>query len=174
MQVLLINKNDFKEFKQLSRGVDIERIEHYITEAQDMDIRKLICDKFYFDIIKNWQSPAYQKLIHGETYTDEEEIERKYKGLKPVLVYYAYSRYCMRGSVVDTSFGMVQKTSENSQPISGSEKRDMRDRSIQTALQYWLDVQKYLKDKEENFPKWKDCGDCSENAKRSTSKIEII
>lgn len=174
MQVLLINKNDFKEYKQLSKGVDIERIEHYITEAQDIDIRKLICDKFYFDIIKNWQLPSYQKLIHGETYTDEDDIEREYKGLKPVLVYYAYSRYCMRGSVVDTAFGMVQKTSENSQPISGTEKRDMRDTSIQTALQYWIDVQKYLKEKEETFPKWKDCCGCSDSRIRSSSKIEII
>ncbi len=173
MAVLLINKNDFKEFKQLSKGVDIERIEQYITEAQDIDIRSLICDEFYFDIIKNWQEPAYQKLIHGETYTDADNIEREYKGLKTVIVYYAYSRYCMRGSVVDTGFGMVQKTSESSQPISGTEKRDMRDSSIQTALRYWMDVKKYLEEKESTFPKWLKCSQC-DNKNKTTSKIEVI
>lgn len=173
MPVLLINKNDFKEFKQISKGRDIELIEQYVTEAQDIDIRSLICDKFYFDILKNWQLPAYQKLIHGETYTDEDGVEIEYKGLKPVLVYYAYSRYCMRGSVVDTAFGMVQKTNENSQPISGAEKRDMRDTSIHTALRYWLDVKKYLKEKEETFPKWSECNECKRSNK-SSSKFDVI
>lgn len=173
MPVLLINKNDFKEFKQISKGRDIELIEQYVTEAQDIDIRSLICDKFYFDILKNWQLPAYQKLIHGETYTDEDGVEIEYKGLKPVLVYYAYSRYCMRGSVVDTAFGMVQKTNENSQPISGVEKRDMRDTSIHTALRYWLDVKKYLKEKEETFPKWSECNECKSSSK-SSSKFDVI
>lgn len=173
MPVLLINKNDFKEFKQISKGRDIELIEQYVTEAQDIDIRSLICDKFYFDILKNWQLPAYQKLIHGETYTDEDGVEIEYKGLKPVLVYYAYSRYCMRGSVVDTAFGMVQKTSENSQPISGAEKRDMRDTSIHIALRYWLDVKKYLKEKEETFPKWSECNECKSSSK-SSSKFDVI
>jgi hypothetical protein len=173
MPVLLINKNDFKEFKQISKGRDIELIEQYVTEAQDIDIRSLICDKFYFDILKNWQLPAYQKLIHGETYTDEDGVEIEYKGLKPVLVYYAYSRYCMRGSVVDTPFGMVQKTNENSQPISGAEKRDMRDTSIHTALRYWLDVKKYLKEKEETFPKWSECNECKSSSK-SSSKFDVI
>mgnify|MGYP000010403074 CR=1 FL=1 len=173
MAVLLINKNDFKEFKQLSKGVDIERIEQYITEAQDIDIRKLICDDFYFDIIKNWQEPAYKKLLHGETYTDADDIEREYKGLKTVIVYFAYSRYCMRGGVVDTGFGMVQKVNENSQAISGTEKRDMRDSSIQTALTYWVDVKTYLEEKKSTFPKWQKCNSCGSQSK-STSKIEVI
>lgn len=152
MPVLLINKNDFKEFKQISKGRDIELIEQYVTEAQDIDIRSLICDKFYFDILKNWQLPAYQKLIHGETYTDEDGVEIEYKGLKPVLVYYAYSRYCMRGSVVDTAFGMVQKTNENSQPISISRKKRYERYINSYSVALLVRCKKIPEGKRRNFP----------------------
>lgn len=172
MPVLLINKNDFREYKQLSKGRDLEVVEQYIQEAQDIDLRELMCDSFYFDLIKNWQEPEYQKLIHGGSYTDADGIQREYKGLKAALVYFSYARYVMRSSSVDTAFGMVQKTDANSQPVPLSEKRDIRDSSIQTANRYWLDVKKYLDEKEDVFTKWKDCCGCSEN--KNKSKVDII
>lgn len=157
---LLINKNDFKEYRQLSKGRDVELIETYIQEAQELDLKNLLCRAFYFDVLNNYQQPAYQALIHGETYTDAEGNTIEFKGLKAVLVYYAYARYVMRSSATDTPFGMVQKTTEFSQPVSSSEKRDMRDRCIVDAGEYWKECKLYLDFKEETFPKWAECADC--------------
>lgn len=157
---LLINKNDFKEYRQLSKGRDVELIESYIQEAQEFDLKNLLCRTFYFDLINNYQQPAYQALIHGETYTDADGNSIEFKGLKAVIVYYAYSRYVMQSSAIDTPFGMVQKTTEFSQPVSLSEKRDISDRAAISAAAYWEECKLYLDKKSDTFPKWKECSDC--------------
>jgi hypothetical protein len=159
MAVLLINKNDFSDFKTISKGVDVERIETFIQEAQDFDLKEIICRPFFFDILKNFQEVDYQKLIHGETYIDKDGNEIEYKGIKAVLVYFAYARYVFKGSVTDTGFGVVQKKNEYSDPISEKEKKDIRTSSRQDAMIYWKECEIYLNEKIELFPKWKECID---------------
>lgn len=174
--ILLINKNDFADFKTISRGVEIERIETFIIEAQDFDLKEVMCRNFFFDVLKNYQAPAYQKLIHGETYTDSDQNEIEFKGLKSVLVYFAYARYILRGGVVDTGFGFVQKKTEFSDPISDKEKRDLRDKSRQDAMAYWKECEIYLNEKIETFPVWKKCVEscgCNGNTSNNSRKIKI-
>jgi hypothetical protein len=164
MTHLLINKNDFKEYKALSKGRSIDIIEQYILEAQDLDLKDIICREFFFDILKNNQLPVYQKLIHGETYTDAAGNDIEFKGLKAVLAYFAYARYIMTGHITDTPFGMVQKTNDNSTAITSTEKRDVRDRCRIDAMTYWKECEIYLKEKIADFPKWKDCAECGGSA----------
>ena len=167
MARLLINKNDFIDYKQVSKARDIAAIESVIQEAQDIDLKALICREFFYDILNNYQQEIYQKLIHGETYTDNDGNVVEFKGLKAVLVNFAYARYVLRGHMNDTAFGMVQKTTGFSQPISASEKRDVRDRSIADANGYWQECKLYLKEKEDLFPKWKDCNKCEGSTSRA-------
>lgn len=173
MARLLINKNDFKDYKQISKGKDVELIEQYIQEAQDLDLKEIVCREFYYDLLKNFQLPAYQKLIHGETYTDAEGNEIEYKGIKAVLVYYAYARYVLRGHVTDTPFGMVQKTNEFSQPVSSAEKREVRDRSRIDAMSYWQECKIYLDQHIQLFAKWKECEDCGCKGTTKSRKLKM-
>lgn len=173
MARLLINKNDFKEYKQISKGKDVELIEQYIQEAQDLDLKEIVCREFYYDILKNFQQPEYQKLIHGETYTDSEGNEIEYKGIKAVLVYFAYARYILRGHITDTPFGMVQKTNEFSQPVSSAEKREVRDRSRIDAMNYWQECKIYLDQHVQLFPKWKECSDCGCKGSNKSRKLNV-
>lgn len=172
MARLLINKNDFKEYKQVSKGKDVELIEQYIQEAQDIDLKEIVCREFYYDLLKNFQLSEYQKLIHGETYTDADGNVIEYKGIKAVLVYFAYARYILRGHITDTPFGVVQKTNEFSQPVSSAEKREVRDRSRIDAMLYWDEVKKYLDQHVQLFPKWKECEDCGCGGNKN-KKIKI-
>ena len=174
MSRLLINKNDFIGFKQLSKGRDVDTIETFIQEAQDLDLKELVCREFYFDILKNYQEQAYQKLIHGETYTDADGNDIEFKGLKAVLVHFTYARYTLRSHVTDTPFGMVQKTNEFSQPVSTSEKREIRDRAIVDANRYWEECKIYLDEKVSLFPKWKNCADCGCNGGKSGNGSGIL
>lgn len=174
MAQLLINKNDFKQYKQISKGKDVEIIEQYIQEAQDLDLKNIICRGFFFDLLKNKNEQIYQTFIHGETYTDSEGSLIEFKGLAPVIVYFAYARYILRSHVVDTSFGMIQKTNDFSQPISSSEKRDIRDKCQTDAMSYWEDCKLYLNEKKETFPKWEKCGDCSGTNNNNNFKSSVI
>jgi len=175
MSTLLINKNDFKDYKSISKGRDFDSIEQYIQEAQDLDLKDLMCRAFFYDIIKNYQEPLYQDLINGCTYTNIYGYEVEFKGIKPVLVYFAYARYIFRSHVSDTPFGAVQKTNEFSTPISSTEKRDIRDRYRTDAMQYWDEVKIYLNDKYQSYPKWLNCGglDCHKCRKKNTGPFKM-
>lgn len=165
MGVLLINKNNIGEFKALSNGVDISKIEQYIEAAQEFDLKEIICREFYFDILKNYQEDKYQKLIHGDTY-DDGDMTVEFKGLKPVIAFFAYARYILFGNVQDTGFGFVQKTNEFSEPIQEKQKKDMRTLAIQDAMKYWKECLLYLNKKVVDFPVWKKCTEsCNKNGR---------
>lgn len=161
MAELIINKNDIQLFKEISKGRSFDSIERFIREAQDLDLPQVMCQEFYYDLLKNYQSAKYQKLIHGDKYTVG-GIEIEFPGLKAVLSYFTYSRYVMDSNISDTPFGMVQKTNEFSQPISSTEKRDRRDKSISDAHTYWQRVVDYLNAKKADFPVWEKCRGCSD------------
>ena len=112
-------------------------------------------------------------MIHGETYTDTEGNDIEYKGIKAVLVYFAYARYILRGHITDTPYGFVQKTNEFSQPVSSAEKREVRDRSRIDAMNYWQECKVYLDQHVQLFPKWKECEDCGCKGTSKSRKLKV-
>lgn len=165
--VLLINKVDYTNFREVSKGRNVSTIENFIQQAQDMDLKEIMCRAFFYDLIKNNQLPEYQKLIHGCVYTDLDGVEVAYKGLKAVLVYFTESRYVQRGHIVDTPFGQVTKTNNNSEAIASAERRDISNRARLDAMLYWDECKRYLNKNVDVFTVWKDCDDC--NIKRKSN-----
>lgn len=148
---LLINKTDIQDFKIISKALSVDKTDEYIREAQEIDLMELVPRLFYFDLVKNFQSAKYQKLIHGDTYTVD-GVDIDFPGLKGVLAYFAYSRLVIRGDVVSTPFGIEQKRNEWGDRVSSSEKRDMRDEARQIANSYFSQVVEYIMEKKADFP----------------------
>ncbi len=165
---LLINKNDFLTYKLVSRGITDNRIDTFIQEAQFKDLRCLMGDRLYYDVLTH--ESDYPDLIDGSTFTAYDGVEKEHYGLKSVLVYFAWSRYSMFGSVQDTAFGSVTKTNEWSQPEAQSSKRDRRDEAIQIANSHWEMVRQYLD--VSGIEAWRQSSGCS--SKKCKSKITII
>lgn len=169
--VYLINKGNFAAYKTISKGVDLERIEQFILEAQDQDLKSIMCRPFFFDVLKNYQVDKYQKLIHGEEYTDANENVIQFQGLKPVLVHFAHALYVMRGDIQDTATIMGRKKNEFSDGLTPVERRDIYTRSRQVAMTYWNEVLYYLKKKENDFLVWKNKCGCSTSSRLKIDRI---
>jgi hypothetical protein len=151
MPNLIINKVDIAEYKQVSRALSVEKSDEYIREAQEIDLRAILPAKFYADLVVNFQQAKYQTLIHGTTYVVD-GITYEFAGLKAFMAYMAYARLVLTVDVVNTPFGLNRKLSQDSEPISHVQKRDIRDESRQTAMVYWDQVKAYIEANKETYP----------------------
>jgi hypothetical protein len=156
MQPLLINKTTVEKFLQVAIGYSTVEFERFIREAQEFDFKPLVCEDFYYLLLKNKEIDPYDKILIGQEYLYDDKTYY-HQGLEAVLSYFTYARFILKSAAVSTSHGIVQKTTPNSQPLSHSEKKDMYHSHRQDANALFADVIKYMDRKEINY---KDCADC--------------
>jgi len=151
MTPLIINKQDIADFKQVSKALSVDKSDEYIREAQELDLAQLLPPKFYADLVANYQSVKYQILIHGDSYTVD-GLTYYFAGLRAVMAYFAYARLVLTVDVVNTPFGLNRKLSQDSEPISHVQKRDIRDESRQTANTYFNQCVEFMKANRDDYP----------------------
>ena len=157
-QPLLIDKVTVEKYLQIAIGYSTTEFERFIREAQEFDLKPLLCEDFYFDLLKNKETDPH-KIITGQEYAHEEKTYY-HEGLEAVLSYFTYARFILKSSVVSTSHGFVQKTTPNSQPIGHAEKKDIYYTSRQDANTLFEAVAKYM---DRNDINYKDCNDCNDS-----------
>ncbi len=172
---LLINKSDFADYRAVSANRDDKRIDPFIQEAQEFELRGFLGDPLYYDMLakidhyntEKESNPDYvatadeQKyldLLNGVSY-EWEGNTIQFKGVKPVLVYYAYSRFLSNNNIVSTRFGAVQKKNDYSDPIDSREMARVITKAESDGKKYGVDVERFLNTKSADYPKWEDrCG----------------
>lgn len=153
----LITRTDIALFKQISKTVYDDVLNSYISDAQFTDVQPLMGSDFYFDMIDNSTDPNYTDLLDGGIYSYKGE-DFTNVGLKSVISHFAYARYIMFGSSLDTPFGLVEKTNENSFNVSVSGKQTIYKMNQQMAQGYWQNVEQFILRNASDYPKWKnDC-----------------
>ena len=166
---LLINRDDIANYKQISKTTFDDVLNQHIKEAQFEDIRPLLGDRLYNDIIENTED--YEDLLDGGVYTDNQGITRTNQGLKAVLVYYTDARYKMFGSVIDTPFSLVEKLNGNeSKPVDYNIKKSLYTMNRQMAYNLWLTVDAYLRNTNNTLY----IGNCSNINQKRNFKIRKI
>ena len=157
---IFINKSEFLEDKMISTSREDERLISCIREAQQFDLKPLIGDEMFYDLLKNHDPDAvvktkYEKLIAGESYINGHGYEVAFFGLRMALKYWAYARYINKQQVNVTSQSVVTKTNPFSQPTESKAIAIEVQDSRSGAISYWSDAVKYLDNKSSDFPLWK-------------------
>jgi hypothetical protein len=162
----LITITDIQKYKPVSSNTNTaKKIDPYILEAQMLDLRKILGDALYFDLVKNWPVPEgeptdmsvyYTDLMNGKEYTHQ-GISYTFSGLIPVLAYYAYARYAADSSTEETATGMVTKTNQFSTPVSEKTIARKVDQARSAAFSYQLEMIDFLNRKSTSsyIPLWK-------------------
>lgn len=178
-QVLLITQADFTKYEDINVNINAgKKLDPYIYQAQFIDLKSAIGEEMYYDLISDSQgSPAYSKyadLINGSTYTIG-SVTYTHEGLKPVLCYFAHSRYILNKNDNDTAYGLVGKKSEFSEPSPEKALIRKSDYSNSIANAYLIPVIKFLNDHAAEYSLWRsDCG-CNSNRKiKQTRRISSI
>lgn len=113
---LLISREDMIPYCQVAiHSREDSMLQPHILAAQLVDVKQMLGNALYTDLIKNRTDAKYITLLEGGEYTVDGKV-LTFQGLKAAISCYAYARYILRNNVVDTPFGMVNKTSEFSEP----------------------------------------------------------
>lgn len=140
---LLVNRQECSKYLSVSLFRKDEDFNRFIREAQMFDLKRLVCEDLFQDIMSETPANDYTLLLEGGSYTFE---GRRYEfaGLKAVLAYFAYARYIFIGHQVDTPMGIKVKENQDATGVSQTERRDVRTMYKQQADLLWQDCERYL------------------------------
>jgi hypothetical protein len=155
---LLISLSDFTPYKAISANINAtKKLEPYILEAQEFDLRPLLGEELYNAIVEDFEArpslPDYSDLFNGCEWTISGHTY-KHEGLIPVLCYFAYARYKLNSNTEDTAFGTVTKRNNESDPASEKTINRQADQARSGAMSYFSRVQNYLNDNSVDYPLW--------------------
>ena len=152
------------EVPLLARGMSIhieqEKIETYIRESEDIDIKPSIGDALFIDIQEH--SEKYDILMNGGVYEDRYG-KHVMTGLKTALAYYAYARLVKNGDGNVTRYGYVNKDDDYSSRPDSKERVMAYNDAFSIADSYMKECLQYLKTHKNEFPLYKGEGGLKAN-----------
>ena len=137
----LITRSDIARYKQISKTPYDDKLHEQILDAQLLDLQPLIGESFFNKILSAPED--YADLLEGCIY-EHDGISYTNYGLSMVLTYFAYARYMMFSSAIDTPFSVVEKLNDNSRPVEASAKKTVYTLNREAAVQVWENVKNYL------------------------------
>jgi hypothetical protein len=156
--------------------IDDDRINPFIIEAQQNDLRPALNDALYYDLMNNFTDEehamydAYQDLIDGVEYTYNAQTVY-FSGIKPMLAYFTLARFIVSNQVNITRFGVTQKLNTQSEPTSfqmiHAEAKQMKS----TAVNYQNELIRFLKTNHTDYPLYNTGGASSNISSRTSFKI---
>jgi hypothetical protein len=154
----VITIDNIREFRPIARQITPDRILPYIQEAQQLDLKRLLGDALFLDFLTKFDDStqgatytAYQNLLNGVNYTyGGNTIE--HPGLIGYMAYSTLARFFANNQVNATSFGIVQKNWEGSEPVSGEVLRSTITELRSNALALRSDIEKFLSSNPTLYP----------------------
>lgn len=153
----LITLNDLVARHGVSSNTDFNKIiRRHVIDAQELDLRPLLGEHFYIDVLSNWAETAdlWADLVNGSTY---EYKGKNYQqpGLKYVVELLTMARYKGTAPIQDTPSGLVFKNNEYSERVDAKILAREEARSRANAEAYFVRVREYLDRNENLYENWK-------------------
>ena len=144
MEHLLTTDEAAKIGRPINGKIDHERILAYITEAEQMNIKPVLGDRLFLDILQNGEvNEQYKVLLNGGTYTAKDGGIYTFVGLKCCVAYFVFAKNVMVGDFQTTRFGVVMKESDYASHISTKERSDCYNDTLEAANGYLRDCLRY-------------------------------
>lgn len=90
LRCLITTDEVYKLARTMSIHIDTEKIEAYIRESENIDLKSALGDALFLDVKEHPEN--YSELLNGSFYTIECGGKRSFVGLKTTLAYYTYAR----------------------------------------------------------------------------------
>lgn len=162
----------------ISNKLDDGRIEPYIDESEQINIKPQIGDSLFLDILDYINAddkstfPDYSILLNGGIYEMKDcrgnEARRSFKGLTESLNYYVWSRIVKNNNYTVTRLGTVNKSDPYSANAELKERLAVEKDALNIADMYLSECIEYLKANRSKYPLFK------RGKKRNRLNISII
>ncbi len=135
--------------RPMSGKVDDGKILTYITEVEFMNIKPVLGEALFMDLLKNGETNEdYKTLLMGGSYTDSKGEICSFVGLKSAIAYFVYAQNLMSGDFQATRFGTVFKEDDFSPShISSKERSDCYNNTLEVANYYLNECVSFCKSK---------------------------
>lgn len=135
---------EVEEIDSLARPctVDEDIALRYIEESELQDIKPLVGDALFFDIVEN--RAKYALLLDGGIYESKGE-KHGFVGLKTTLAYYVWARMVKCSVNHLTRYGYVAKNDDNSHSVDWKERQSAYNDAYAVADGYMKECLEYLK-----------------------------
>lgn len=159
MAQLLITETEINVYKYLAPTINsAQRILPFCYEAQELDVRPLMGDEFYF--IYQQQVLSEMTALHsGTTYTNANGNSVIFDGCIKVIVHYAYARFLENQQISVTANSVVSKESPYSTPTDPLTIKQRVTQIRSAAWAYWIEcvkfIEAYRSTYPNSFPLWK-------------------
>lgn len=159
----IINQTTFQRFEDISINIKPERLNVFISKAQELDLKPFLGYALYYDLIKHLNDDgtikddapqAYKDLVNGAEYLDKRGYIVLYQGLGPLLVYFTFARFIEDDAIHYTATGPVIKQREGSTNLSVTDVTKLAQQQRSIANAYANEAERFLRDHRDDFPLW--------------------
>ncbi len=171
---LLTSKTKVSEILQVAIGYNESEFNVYIREAQDFDLKPMLCEDFYFELVANMEDAGdWQKVVDGGEYQFEGK-DMFFRGISDVLAYFTYARFILKCNYVSTTHGFTIKKTNFSDPLPLEEKRNMYYKYKKDANIIFADVKKFIERNIDTYASWDSCNEGCNTPKATGFKTRVI
>jgi hypothetical protein len=132
-------------------------LDQCVMEGMFYDIQKVLGMALFHEIVEEYDannlSTENKLLMNGGAYTWCEKT-LAFQGLKACLAYYAFARYTKRTGVHYTATGIVEKTSDFSDPVSDKTRTRLAGDDFAIAEALKIEIVEFLNRNFEDYPLW--------------------
>lgn len=145
---MIITVDDIRNIRAIAYNIDAERVNVYIREAEELDIRRQIGTTLYERYNNSAELTTEEGImLNGGDYTAECGGERHISGVKVALAYFAYARFVRNAQINVTPYGVVTKLGEDSEPTNykavaaiAQDAQNIGEALLAECLDYWRTV----------------------------------
>lgn len=150
----LLTPEQIKSFKDIGNKIDDKKISPIIEQAQIVELKEVLGDRFYFDVLANKDNVEYQDLFTGSTFTYY-DVTYYQDGLNALLADYFMAKYVIQVNTNLTPFGATNKLTQDSDIADRNSLKDISTQQMQLASARWEIIKMYLDSNYQKFPNWK-------------------
>ena len=172
-ELVLFDITDVQEYNYISSNFDENRFNSIARNCQQTNLKDLLGDALYYDLIQNSTDTKYNELINGKSYTYQGN-SIQYYGLKPYLSFMWLANNMLIGDSFQADYGNVvfsDNPQDNMRKMSFAEKQAAKDDFMERSVIYRNGIVQFLNENSATYPHWE--GGAS-NQKRSSFKIHTI
>lgn len=148
----LITIADVRVYRDISANYDTTRFNAMLLEIENIDLRRLLGDEFWYDFFINISATKYQTLLTGESYTYNGETIY-YFGLKLYLIWKVLTKIAIEANVHHGDFGNKSFIDPANLP-SKWEMNEVIEGYKSNALECQNNIIQYLNEKSSTYTLW--------------------
>ncbi|RLD69254.1 MAG: hypothetical protein DRI95_00755 [Bacteroidetes bacterium] len=150
----LINIQDVRVYRQLSKQVNEDNFKGHVKSVQDIELYNLLGQALFSDFFANITEQKYIDLWHGKDYIKDGNTI-KYEGLNGFLSWHFLASYITDGNLKQADVGNINILGDMFSGANSYQLKDAKSEYLQNAQRESNKIVDYLNANKTDFALWR-------------------